>query len=477
MNPPTQSILIVDDEPSLGSVIQSLLKQEGIASTYVSSGPRAIEYLTTARHRVDVVITDLSMPEMSGMELLEIVREKWPELPVVMLTAMNSVSTAVEAMRKGAYDFLVKPCDRVQITATLQRAFRESERRDEPRRHQAVLAESGLLGDSDALRDARERLMRVAESDATVLIRGESGTGKELAARLVHKASRRRAGPFVAANCGAFALNLLESEVFGHEKGAFTGATVRKPGRLELANNGTLFLDEIGDTPGELQVRLLRVLQERTFERVGGKETLKADVRFIAATHRNLEELIERGTFREDLFYRLNVVPVWLPPLRDRREDIATLARHFCQTFGDRYRRPEAHYTPDALEFLRDQPWPGNVRELQNLTERLVALASDARITREHIAAELVREPGGRLSPAPSITPPPAVEAARTGAVDASQKSLQDIRRERDREALKEALRATKNNRSAAARLLKVSRRTIYNMIEECGLEDYKPPR
>ncbi len=473
MNTPTPRILIVDDDTTLGSVILSLLKQEGIKATYVSSALRAIEHLNT--RSVDVVLTDLMMPEMNGMQLLEEVRARWPELPVVMMTAHGSIGDAVEAMKKGAYDFLVKPSDRAQIMATVQRAFREVERRDEPRGQQAKLNTSGLLGEAEALRDARERLLRVAGSNASVLIRGESGTGKELAAQFVHAASRRSAGPVVAVNCGAFAATLLESELFGHEKGAFTGASVRKPGRIELAQGGTLFLDEIGDTPADLQVRLLRVLQERTFERVGGKETLKADVRFIAATHRNLEELIEKGTFREDLFYRLNVVPVWLPPLRDRREDIDTLARHFCQTFGALYGRASAHFTPDALDFLREQPWPGNVRELQNLTERLVALASDARITREHIAAELLREPGGRPSPAPSAAPSTVAGTARGGATEAGQKSLQDIRRERDCQALKDALRATKNNRSAAARLLQVSRRTIYNMIEECGLEDYKP--
>jgi two-component system response regulator AtoC len=299
-----------------------------------------------------------------------------------------------------------------------------------------------------------------------VLLRGESGTGKEVAARAIHAASPRSKGPFVKVHCAALPDNLLESELFGYEKGAFTGASTRKPGRVELAQGGTLFLDEIGDVTPAVQVKLLRLLQEREYERLGGVETLKADVRFVAATHRDLEGMIKAGTFREDLFYRLSVVPIWLPPLRDRKEDVAPLARRFCADFGAANGRPGIALAPEAIALLEAQSWPGNVRQLQNFVERLVVLSEGTTLD-----AELVRRELSRQSPFDAARSPqsgsPAIHEPAAKPSDGAGALLDVRRREAEREALESALRKAAGNRTLAARILGVSRRTLYNKLEE----------
>jgi two-component system response regulator AtoC len=441
---------VVDDEPGIGKVLGALLHQEGIGSHYASSGPEALAVL--ASRPVDVVVSDLRMPGMDGMQLFARVRARWPEVPVVFLTAHGTVGLAVEAMRAGAADFLLKPVDREELLYTVRKALTRASR-EAP----SVLPE-GVVGTSGALREVYALLERAARGNATVLLRGESGTGKELAARAVHDHSARHAGPFLAVHCAALPDALLESELFGYERGAFTGAVGRKPGRVELAQGGTLFLDEIGEVTPAVQAKLLRLLQERSFERLGGTSTLRADVRFVAATHRDLEAMVAQGTFREDLYYRLNVVPLWLPPLRARPEDIPALARAFCARFGRENGRSEVALDAGALASLGAQPWPGNVRQLQNFLERLVVLAPGPKLTAADVDRELARRPS--MTPAPGSSGRPAA-----GAV-----SLEHTRREAEREALAQALQRAGDNRTLAARLLGISRRTLYNKLEEHGL-------
>jgi DNA-binding NtrC family response regulator len=358
-------------------------------------------------------------------------------------------------MKDGAVDFLTKPFDIDDAVGTVRRALTLS-----ARRHREVpsipASSNGLATRSPAMQEAWRILQRAARSDCTVLVLGESGVGKEVAVRFLHERSNRADKPFVAVHCAALPDALLESELFGYERGAFTGASTRKPGRLELAEGGTLFLDEIGDTSPSTQVKLLRVLQERTYERLGGLSTIKANVRFVAATHRDIGTMVEGGAFREDLFYRLSVCPVRLPPLRERRDDIVPFAEHFARLHG----QPGSPvvFEPAALDLLADQPWPGNVRQLQNLVERMVLLSDGPTIGRDAVADELAR----------GSTPPPPL-AAEAG-TEASGTTLEAKRRDAEREAVTKALERAGGNRTQAARVLGVSRRTLYNKLAEYGL-------
>ena len=447
------TVLVVDDDVAVGKVLGALLTQAGLRVHLTTGGAQALQVL--ARQPIDVVVSDVRMPGMDGLQLLAEVQRGWPELPVLLLTAHGTVPLAVEAMRAGAADFVLKPFDRDELLFSVRKALARAEaaaRAPEPARAGAFVSRSPAMAGVQAL------LARAASSQATVLLRGESGTGKELAAQAVHEGSARKAGPLVKLHCAALPESLLESELFGHEKGAFTGAVQRKPGRVELAHGGTLFLDEIGELPPSVQVKLLRVLQERTFERLGGTQTQSVDVRFVAATHRPLEEMVQRGEFREDLFYRLNVVPVWLPPLRERPEDIAPLAGHFLTLHAKANGRPPFTLAPDALALLEAQPWPGNVRQLQNFVERLVVLSDGPTLTAADLTRELSRQPGFAQAPAPKSPAEPG------------SSSLDAQRRETERAALEDALRRAGNNRTLAARLLGVSRRTLYNKLEEHGL-------
>ena len=440
-------VLIADDDPALGTVLCDLLAQAGYAPEHVSSGEAALVQLQRAPY--DALIADVRMPGMDGLALLRSVAARSPELPVLMLTAHGSVPLAVEAMKHGAADFMLKPFDREELLFALNKALLASK----PARARAPQAETagGLIGQSEALRETHELVRKSAQSHATVLIRGETGTGKELVARAIHAQSARRDKPFVAVNCGALPETLLESELFGHERGAFTGAARRKPGRVELAHGGTLFLDEIGDVSAAVQVKLLRVLQERSFERVGGTASVTADVRFIAATHRDLNALMASGAFRADLFYRLNVVPIWLPPLRARGEDVERLALHFCALHARAHGRPEITLSARALERLRADPWPGNVRQLQNVIERLVVLSDAPEVDLAALERELARDA-------------PAGTAVQGGG------ALDEQRRRAEGDALRDALRRSGDNRSLAARLLGISRRTLYTKLAEHGI-------
>ena len=443
--PPLGHVLVVDDDPAVGTVLEGLLQQGGVACSWVPSAALALEQLS--QRAIDAVVTDLRMPGMDGMQLLQQIGARFPEVAVIMMTAHGSVPLAVEAMKAGAADFVLKPFDKQEILYTVRKVLAAAPHAEE----KAAAAGSGaLLGDSEAMREVERLLGRAAAGDATVLLRGESGTGKELAARALHQRSRRRAGPFVKVHCAALPEALLESELFGYEKGAFTGAASRKPGRVELAEGGTLFLDEIGDITPAVQVKLLRLLQDRAYELLGGTRTQSADVRFVAATHRNLEEMIKAGQFREDLFYRLNVVPVWLPPLRDRSGDVARLVRHFCAELAGERRGLELE--PAALDLLVAQRWPGNVRQLQNFIERLIVLSEGPVLTLADVERELSRERG------------PAARPAAGGG------SLESRRQGVERDALQEAIARAAGNRSLAARLLGISRRTLYTKLAEHGL-------
>jgi two-component system response regulator AtoC len=443
----TGEVLVVDDDPAVSKVLAALLAQAGITCRQVPDAPGALEALRA--RPVDVVLTDLRMPGPSGVDLLEAIVARWPEVPVILLTAHGNVGVAVEAMKKGAADFLLKPFDREEILFTVRKHLAAARHQDRPPRSEVAMG--AVASTSHQMHEVDDLVRRAALGNASVLIRGESGTGKELAARAIHDAGPRRSAPFVKIHCAALPDTLIESELFGYEKGAFTGAASRKPGRVELAEGGTLFLDEIGDITPLIQVKLLRLLQDREFERLGSTQTLKTNARFVAATHQPLEELIKNKQFREDLFYRLNVLPIWIPPLRERPDDIEPLAVEFCRKFGVANGRGELDVTPQALDLLRAQRWPGNVRQLQNFMERLVVLSDGDRLTAADVERELVRQ-------------------ERLGGVTVPGTTLESSRREAEKEALRSALARSKNNRSMAARLLGISRRTLYHKLDEHGL-------
>jgi two-component system response regulator AtoC len=463
------NVLLVDDDVAVAKVLGALLAQAGLTVHTAANGQEALALL--GGKPIDVVVSDVRMPGMGGMELLAEVGRLWPDVPVILLTAHGTVPLAVEAMKAGAADFVLKPFDREEVLFSIRKALLRASREEA----RAPVKEPGaFVGRSAAMAELQALLKRAAAGTATVLLRGESGTGKELAAKAVHDASPRRGGPFVKLHCAALPDTLLESELFGYEKGAFTGAATRKPGRVELAHAGTLFLDEIGDITPQVQVKLLRLLQEREFERLGGTQTLKVDVRFVAATHRDLEEMVRRGEFREDLFYRLNVVPVWLPPLRARPEDVEPLVRHFLEVHARANGRPPFTLGPEALAVLQGQPWPGNVRQLQNFIERLVVLSDGPVLTGEDVRRELSRQPGLMpMAPAPVAASPsgsfPVIPAAASP-TGAEARTLESQRKEMEKQALVDALKRAGDNRTLAARLLGISRRTLYNKLEEHGL-------
>lgn len=376
-------ILIVDDQEMMRDSLAGTLVREG--HDVVASGDphQAIARLSNARF--DLLITDLKMPRMTGIELLVEAKKLRPDMPVVLMTAFASVQTAVEAMKLGAYDYIQKPFDGEEIKLLVDRTLEHSRLKLENQAYRAMAEISTprpLIGASEVMADVKKKIDLVGRSNATVLVRGESGTGKEVVARAIHFASERREKPFLAVNCAALSENLLESELFGHEKGAFTGADKVRRGRFELADGGTLLLDEISEIAPPLQAKLLRVLQESAFERVGSSMTQEVDVRVVATTNRDLEKCVEDKTFREDLFYRLNVVPIDLPPLRQRPDDVPDLARHFLSLVAKKDNRPYRHIEPEAVRVLQKYHWPGNVRELQNIIERAHVLEIDPGLIR-----------------------------------------------------------------------------------------------
>ena len=463
-------VLVADDELNMRRVLEAMLRREGYEVITAANGVEAMGGMGT-KGGVHTVITDLKMPGLDGMGLLKRLSAEYPDVPVVMITAHGSVESAVEAVKLGAFDYLEKPFEQEQIRQVVAKALntyalaRRDARPEEPSGH----GRFRLVGQSPAIRTIYGVVEKVANTPSTVLISGESGTGKELIARALHENSSRHAGPFIKINCAAIPKTLMESELFGYDKGAFTGAVGAKPGRFELAHGGTLFLDEIGEIPIEMQVKLLRVLQESEFERVGGIKTIKVDVRLVTATNRDLLAEVGAGAFREDLFYRLNVVPIHIPPLRERREDIPLLADHFIGKFNDRLKKEIAAITPEAVERLVAYQWPGNIRELENLMERTVLFCEGPEIR----VSDLPPEVAGAAPPQSQSSPSHVVGEEPSRPAPESLKEAVRAETERvERELIQRALDATGGNVTQAARKLKISRKSLQTKMKELGLRE-----
>jgi two-component system response regulator AtoC len=467
MLPERKQVLIVDDEPNLRKILSAQLSRDGYDVLTAEDGEQGLAQLR--EHHIDLIITDLKMPRVDGMTLLKRALEEEPELPVVMITAHGTIDTAVEALKRGAFDFVTKPFDKDEVRQIVAKALktRELGGADATSTPASRGARFGIIGSSPGIAELYAILERVADTPTTVLITGESGTGKELVARALHEHSSRKEKPFIKVNCAAIPKELIESELFGYERGAFTGAVASKPGRFELANGGTLFLDEIGEIPIEMQVKLLRALQESEFERVGGIKTIRVDVRLVAATNRDLKRLISSGTFREDLFYRLNVVPIRLPALRERTTDIAPLVEHFLVKFNERLKKKVESVHREALDLLVAYPWPGNIRELENVVERAVLFCDTHELTASDLPPEV------RGIPALANVPLPDADLQAALAGEGGLKEHVKVAMSRlERELVSRALQQTGGNVTHAARLLKISRKGLQLKMKELGLRE-----
>ncbi|WP_447974805.1 sigma-54-dependent transcriptional regulator [Nitrospira sp. Kam-Ns4a] len=450
---PRATLLVVEDEVNIRNALVTMLEKMGYEARAVGTGDEAVRLMEETR--VDMVITDLKMPGMGGLELIRHVKAAHPETEVVVMTAYGSVESAVEAMRLGAYDYLCKPIDRVRfpviVEKALERHFLALENRHLRDRLATRARFDEMVGDSEPMQQVLNLVEMVADSHVTVLIVGESGTGKELVARAIHHKSARSGGPFITVNCGALPENLLESELFGYEKGAFTGAVMTKAGRFELADGGTLFLDEIGELSLKSQVDFLRVLETKEFRRLGGTKVVKVDARIIAATNRNLEAAVKEGTFREDLYYRLNVIPIKLPPLRDRADDIPLMVERFLTEFAAQHQRPRQEVSPEAMRLFRLYAWPGNIRQLRNVIERLVVTVPEPTIRPHHLPEEIQN----------------SREDVRTMVIRLGT-PLEDI----EREVIRRTLAEVTAHREQAAKLLGISPRTLQYKIKEYGIRN-----
>lgn len=461
------AVWIIDDDRSIRWVLEKALARENIASTSFASADEALAKLATGS-APRVLISDIRMPGTSGLELLRQIRQSHPSVAVIIMTAYSDLDSAVAAFQGGAFEYLPKPFDVDQAVALVRRALMEGDAAGNETVGAAVAPE--ILGQAPAMQEVFRAIGRLSHSNATVLINGESGTGKELVARALHRHSPRREGPFVAINTAAIPRELLESELFGHEKGAFTGATSLRRGRFEEAAGGTLFLDEIGDMPADLQTRLLRVLSDGQFYRVGGHQPLRANVRIIAATHQDLETRVKAGLFREDLFHRLNVIRLRLPPLRERREDIPLLARHFLATSARELDVEPKRLSETALKFLQAAPWPGNVRQLENLCHWLTVMAPGQTIEIDDLPAELRAVPEGVPVTSDWLVQLAAVvdEALRREPGSVWDKLSQTF----EAMLIRRALVASGGRRAEAAQLLGIGRNTLTRKIHELKLDD-----
>jgi two-component system, NtrC family, response regulator AtoC len=471
--PEKKQVLIVDDEPNLRKILAAQLSRDGYEVMLAEDGEQGLTMLR--EHHIDLVVTDLKMPKVDGMTLLREALRESPDLPIVMITAHGTVDTAVEALKLGAFDYLTKPFDKDEVRQVVAKALKtralaqEEATTGAPFAPPEVGARFGIIGASPGLTDLYAVLERVADSPTTVLITGESGTGKELVARALHEHSTRKDKPFIKVNCAAIPKELIESELFGYERGAFTGAVSSKPGRFELANGGTLFLDEVGEIPVEMQVKLLRALQESEFERVGGIKTIHVDVRLVAATNRDLKKLIAANAFREDLFYRLNVVSIRLPALRERDTDIPLLVEHFLKKFNERLKKQVTGVEPEALEILSAYTWPGNIRELENVMERSVLFCDAQRLRVEDLPGELRGTSSGSVAPPQSD---PLTSGMPLPAEGGLKEHVKVAMSRLERDLVSRALKQTSGNVTHAARLLKISRKGLQLKMKELGLRE-----
>jgi two-component system response regulator HydG len=453
----TTKILIVDDDPGHLTTLKTITKSWGYTVETANDGVVAVDLVKSGP--VDLILMDVRMTNMSGIEALGQIKDYNPSIPVIIMTAYSSVESAVEALKSGAYDYLIKPLDFEVLKLTIERASEHAGLKEENRALKEHLRSdydiANIIGRSQPMKKLLDMMSMVAPSEATVLITGESGTGKELIARSLHFNSPRKEKPLVVVNCASITETLLESELFGHEKGAFTGADKRREGRFMQANHGTVFLDEIGETSPTMQAKLLRVLQEKEVQRVGSEETIKVNVRIVAATNRNLEADVAKGRFREDLFYRLNVMNLNVPPLKERQEDIPILAQHFLEKFAEKNRKTVKGFVPLAVDMLLNYDWPGNVRELENAIERAVILLTGEYITEKQLPLNITKKyPDLSTSP---IAAAPLMDGTR---------SMEEI----EKEAILATLKASGGNKSETARRLGITRKTLHNKLKNYGL-------
>jgi two-component system, NtrC family, nitrogen regulation response regulator NtrX len=457
---PGETVLIVDDEESVRNSLADVMRDEGYVVVTAASGREGIDVLAEAQP--SIALLDIAMPDMDGIETLRRFRELRPDMPVIMVTGHGTIETAVKTTKMGAYDFIQKPPELQHLNLVVKHGLEESRLREENETlKRSIERKNEIVGESDEIHTLRQQIALAGPTNGWVLIHGESGTGKELVARAIHRASKRAAGPFVEVNCAAIPQELIESELFGHEKGSFTGATGMKRGKFELAHDGTIFLDEIADMSLATQAKVLRVLEGQEFQRVGGTKTLKADVRVVAASNKNLPEEIRKGTFREDLYYRLNVIPLDVPALRERSDDIPRLVRHFLQEFSNEYgQRPKA-IEDDALALFVRYPWPGNVRELRNFIERLIIMVPGPVLTARDVPPPV----GGPQQPG---RPQGDGGSARTRPHAAT---LKDARADFEREFIAQKLKENGGNVSKTADAIGVERSNLHRKIKALGIE------
>ena len=452
---PGEKILVVDDSEGTRNLCSKILEKEGYAVQTAENGEEALKLVS--ENSFDLVVTDLMMPVMDGMELLEQVKKSNPRMPVIIITAYASVATAVEAIKKGAYDYVPKPFNPGELQVTVEKALERLQLVEENIKLKEQLKDKyhfeNIVGNSGPMQDIYKLVDKAARSNSNVVVYGESGTGKELIARAIHYNSARAEKPFVAVSCGAIPETLLESELFGYVKGAFTGAAADKKGQFEVANGGTLFLDEIGDIPATIQVKLLRVLQEREFTRVGGTKSIKVDIRLVSATNRDLASEVENGEFRQDLYYRLHVVPIYLPPLRDRKEDVSPLAEHFLKKYCKENKKDIKGFSPDVMNQLMAYNWPGNVRELENIVQRIVTFEESDTATSDSLPPNFRQQ----------------VEYHERLYKDGVE-NLEELVEEVEKQHILRMLRETRGRRTDTASRLGIDRRTLYGKIKKYGI-------
>ena len=461
-------VLFVDDEEDLCMLMQMSLTRMGIDS-HIANGVKQAKQLLK-EHQYDACLTDLNMPDGSGLQLVSYISQYHPQLPVAVLSAYGNMDIAIAALKAGAFDFVSKPVNQIELQHLLNQALnRPIHAADAPK--QQLIEEQMLLGQSPAIQHLRQTIQKIARSQAPVFIHGESGTGKEVVANLVHSLSNRSHGPFIAINCGAIPSELMESELFGHKKGSFTGANQDKQGLIQAAHGGSLFLDELAELPLTMQVKLLRAVQEKRIRPIGSDSEIEVDFRIISATHQNLEQLVQQGKFRQDLFFRIHVMDIQLPPLRERGDDILLLARHFIEKISQEWQIPRKHLSAAAANFLLQQHFPGNVRELRNLMERALTLCDSTEIEVEHLQASTLRSPSTPVIEAnvtsPSIAQQPVLQAKQKLPQEGLEQHLENI----EKQILLDALNMTHWNRTLAAKKLGMSFRSLRYRLKKFGLD------